>query len=91
MKEYDLVITNGTIIDGKRTPRFKGDIGIRDGVIESIGKVHTENAKKVIDAEGKIVAPGFVDLHTHFDSQIYWDPWCTICLLYTSPSPRDRG
>ena len=78
MKEYDLVIQNGTIIDGKRTPRFKGDIGIRDGVIESIGKVHTKNAKKVIDAEGKIVAPGFVDLHTHFDSQIYWDPWCTM-------------
>ena len=43
MKEYDLVIQNGTIIDGKRTPRFKGDIGIRDGQIETIGKVHTDN------------------------------------------------
>ena len=45
MKEYDLVIQNGTIIDGKRTPRFK-DIGIRDGVIESIGKVHTKKCKE---------------------------------------------
>ena len=78
MKKYDLVIQNGTIIDGKRTPRFKGDIGIVDGVIETIGKVDTGNAKQVIDAEGKIVAPGFVDLHTHFDSQVFWDPWCTM-------------
>ena len=51
MKAYDLVIKNGTILDGKRTPRFKGDIGIRDGQIETIGKVHTENAKEVIDAK----------------------------------------
>lgn len=78
MKKYDLVIQNGTIVDGKRTPRFKGDIGIVDGMIETIGKVDTGNAKKVIDAEGKIVAPGFVDLHTHFDSQVFWDPWCTM-------------
>ena len=49
MKDYDLVIQNGTIIDGKRTPRFKGDIGIRDGKIETIGKVHTDNAKEVIN------------------------------------------
>ena len=66
MKKYDLVIQNGTIVDGKRTPRFKGDIGIVDGMIETIGKVETGNAKQVINAEGKIVAPGFVDLHTHF-------------------------
>ena len=78
MKKYDLLIQNGTIVDGKRTPKFKGDIGIIDGVIETIGKIHTDNAKEVIDAEGKIVAPGFVDLHTHYDSQVYWDPWCTM-------------
>ncbi|MDC0028388.1 amidohydrolase family protein [Gammaproteobacteria bacterium] len=78
MKKFDLLIQNGTIVDGKRTPKFKGDIGIIDGVIETIGKIHTNNAKEVIDAEGKIVAPGFVDLHTHYDSQVYWDPWCTM-------------
>ena len=54
MKKYDLVIQNGTIIDGKRTPRFKGDIGIVDGVIETIGKVDTGNAKQVIDASLKV-------------------------------------
>ena len=49
MKKYDLLIQNGTIVDGKRTPKFKGDIGIIDGVIETIGKIHTNNAKEVFD------------------------------------------
>ncbi len=78
MKTYDLVIKNGTIIDGKRTPRFTGDIGIVDGLIDEIGRIDESNAKKVIDATGLIVAPGTVDLHTHFDSQLFWDPWCTM-------------
>ena len=77
--KYDLVIKGGMIIDGMQTPRYRGDIGVRNGVIVEIGSnIAVSGAKKVIDAKGKIVAPGFVDLHTHYDSQLFWDPWCTM-------------
>jgi len=76
---YDLVIKGGMIIDGMQTPRYRGDVGIRDGLIVEIGSnISVSAAKQVIDANGKIVAPGFVDLHTHYDSQLFWDPWCTM-------------
>ena len=78
MPKFDTMIKDGTIIDGLRTARYKGDIGITDGKIVSIGNINADTADKVIDAEGKIVAPGIIDLHTHYDSQIYWDPWCSI-------------
>ena len=77
--KYDLVIKGGMIIDGMQTPRYRGDIGVRDGMIVEIGSnIAVAGAKQVIDATGKIVAPGFVDLHTHYDSQLFWDPWCTL-------------
>jgi N-acyl-D-amino-acid deacylase len=75
---YDLLIAGGTVIDGLRTPRFTADVAIRDGRIAQIGSVEPEDAAQVIDARGLVVCPGFVDLHTHFDSQIFWDPYCTI-------------
>lgn len=81
MKDFDILIRNGTIVDGRRSPRFKGDIAIRDGRIAAMtgaGALAIDRADKVIDAEGLIVAPGFVDLHTHYDAQLFWDPWCTI-------------
>ncbi|MGE0226589.1 MAG: amidohydrolase family protein [Acetobacteraceae bacterium] len=78
MKQYDLVIRNGTIIDGTGLPRFKGDIAIRQGRIAKIGRVEASQGARVIDATGLIVAPGFVDLHTHYDAQVHWDPYCTI-------------
>lgn len=77
-RKYDKVIKNGTIIDGLRTPRYLSDIGIKDGKVAYIGSIRDPGDAEVIDAEGLIVAPGFVDLHTHYDSQIYWDPYCTI-------------
>ena len=78
MSKYDKVIKNGTIIDGTGLPRFKGDIGIRNGLIAKMGRIDAAQGAEVIDAEGLIVAPGFVDLHTHYDAQIHWDPYCTI-------------
>ena len=84
MPIYDIVIKGGTVIDGARTPRYKADVGIKDGRIASIGAIAGSDGGEVVDASGRVVAPGFVDLHTHYDSQVFWD-----CLLYTSPSPRD--
>jgi N-acyl-D-aspartate/D-glutamate deacylase len=76
--DYDLIIKQGTIVDGTQVPRFVGDIGIRDGVVAEIGSLKKASADRVLDAQGLIVAPGFVDLHTHYDAQIQWDPYCTI-------------
>jgi N-acyl-D-amino-acid deacylase len=79
MAKYDIVIKNGTIIDGLQTRRYRGDIGISKGrIVEIGGNIPTGDATEVVDAAGKIVAPGVVDLHTHYDSQIFWDPWCTM-------------
>jgi N-acyl-D-aspartate/D-glutamate deacylase len=78
MARYDTIIRNGTIIDGRNIPRFVGDIGISGGTIARVGRLGDADADQVIDATGLIVAPGFVDLHTHYDPQLFWDPYCTI-------------
>ena len=71
--QYDLLIKNGTVIDGSGMPRFRADIGVQRGKIAAIGRIR-DSAKDVIDAEGHVVAPGFIDGHTHMDAQIFWDP-----------------
>jgi N-acyl-D-amino-acid deacylase len=68
----DVIITGGTIVDGLGTPAYRGDLGIRDGIIVSVGDVN-DSAKRTIDATGKIVTPGFIDAHTHYDGQVTWD------------------
>ena len=78
MPEFDIVIKDGMIIDGTRAPRIRGDIGIKNGRIARIGRIPASDGKEVIDARGLIVAPGFIDLHTHYDAQLFWDPWLTI-------------
>ena len=78
MADYDIQIKGGTVVDGTRVPRYRADVWIKDGKVAQIGGRAPGFAKKVIDADGLIVAPGFVDLHTHYDAQIRWDPWCTI-------------
>jgi len=69
---YDLVIKNGTVVDGTGAARYQADVAIEGGKVAEIGKV-TEGAKRTIDAHGLVVAPGFVDPHTHYDAQICWD------------------
>ena len=77
--EHDLIIKNGNIIDGTGSEAYSADIAIKDGVITEIGEVNGEGSE-VIDAEGMTVSPGFVDIHTHLDAQIGWDPEMTpIC------------
>ena len=70
---YDLKVTGGTIIDGTGAPRFLGDLGIKNGKVVAMGSAPSE-AVRTIDATGKIVSPGFVDIHTHYDAQVMWDP-----------------
>jgi N-acyl-D-amino-acid deacylase len=70
---YDIVIKNGRVVDGSGRPPYQADVAIQGDRIAEIGKI-TDAADRVIDAEGHIVTPGFVDIHTHLDAQIFWDP-----------------
>jgi N-acyl-D-amino-acid deacylase len=75
--QYDLLITNGLVIDGTGLPRRRADIAIRDGRIVEIGQFSDSSAKRVLDAEGRVVAPGIVDPHTHYDPQLMFEPYGT--------------
>ncbi|MBV1904507.1 MAG: amidohydrolase family protein [Pseudomonadales bacterium] len=75
--QYDIKITGGTIIDGSGSAGYKGDVGIKDGKVLALGNVQGD-ATKTIDATGKLVTPGFVDIHTHYDAQVIWDKMLTI-------------
>lgn len=72
---HDLVIRGGTIVDGTGAPSFSGDLGISDGRVAEVGKVGA--GRREIDAGGLLVAPGWVDIHTHYDGQATWDPYMT--------------
>lgn len=101
---YDLKVTGGTVVDGTKAPRFVGDVGIKDGRVVAMG-VAPEEAAVSLEAAGLVVAPGFVDIHTHYDAQIFWDqlvscsPWhgvttivmgnCGFSVAPTRPAHRD--
>jgi len=72
MAQYDLIIRGGTIVDGSGAEAFTGDVAVKDGLIAAVGRIEG-SARREIDASGKIVAPGFVDIHTHYDGQATWD------------------
>ena len=90
----DLIIRNGTIADGSGNPLFSADIGITGDRIEAIGVI-TQQAQQEIDASGKIVSPGFIDPHTHFDAQLLWDGAAKPATSWPAGSkllpPRQRG
>ena len=73
----DLLIKNARICDGTGTPSVMGNLGVKDGVIQYLGKANGQTAERVLDADGLVLAPGFVDPHTHYDAQIAWDPLLT--------------
>jgi N-acyl-D-aspartate/D-glutamate deacylase len=101
---YDLKISGGSIIDGSGKPRYLGDVGVSGGKVVALGAAPGE-ARETIDATGRVVAPGFVDIHTHYDAQVLWDrmltisPWhgvttvvmgnCGFGVAPTRPSHRD--
>lgn len=73
---YDLLIRNGRIVDGSGMPSYRGDVGVKDGRIAEIGKLSGAAARGV-DADGAVIAPGFIDNHCHYDAQVTWDPLCS--------------
>ncbi len=78
---FDLLIKNGMVVDGTGFSRYRADVAVKDGRIAEIGRI-TGRAEKTIDAEGLFVAPGVIDLHTHYDVQPFWDRLCTSSIWH---------
>ena len=74
---YDIRIDNATIVDGTGTPGYSGSVGISGGKIVALGKA-PDDAATIINGTGKIVSPGFIDIHTHYDAQIMWDRMLSV-------------
>jgi N-acyl-D-aspartate/D-glutamate deacylase len=103
-EQFDLLIRGGTLVDGTGAPARRGDMGVRDGRIAALGDI-SGTAARVLDADGAVVAPGFIDIHTHYDVQVFWDrmltisPWhgvttvvmgnCGFAVAPTRPAHRD--
>ncbi len=80
--EYDLIVRNGMLIDGTGLPRRRVDVGVKDGRIARLARLENATANEEIDARGRIVAPGIVDAHTHYDPQITFDPYATMSCFH---------
>ena len=78
---YDLLLKNGRIVDGTGGPSYEGDVAVVDGRITETGRLGS-SAKRVIDVQGQVIAPGFIDNHCHYDAQVLWDPLCTFACYH---------
>ena len=74
---FDLLIKNAWIVDGNGPPGFAGDVAVRDGKIAAIETAISDQARHTLDAARQVVAPGFIDIQTHYDAQVFWDPLCS--------------
>lgn len=86
---YDVIIRGGDVIDGTGAARRRADVGINGDRISSIADLGEAEATQVIDATGHVVAPGFVDVHTHVDAQVFWDT--TVSRRRCTASPRSSA
>jgi N-acyl-D-aspartate/D-glutamate deacylase len=105
MSTYDILVRGGRLVDGTGAPERRADLGIRGGRIAAIGESLEADADRILEADGRVVAPGFIDIHTHYDAQILWDrglsvsPWhgvtsvvmgnCGFGVAPTRPAHRD--
>ena len=82
VSDYDLIVRGGYVVDGTGLPRRRVDVGVRDGRVAALARLDGEDAGEEIDADGRIVAPGIVDAHTHYDPQITFDPYATMSCFH---------
>jgi N-acyl-D-amino-acid deacylase len=82
MSSYDLIVRGGLVVDGTGLPRRRVDVGVRAGRVTKLARLDGERATREIDADGLIVAPGIVDVHTHYDPQITFDPYATVSCFH---------
>ncbi len=74
MPDLDLLVRDGTVVDGLQTPARRADVAVRDGAVVEVAERVDGSARRVLDADGLLVTPGFVDVHTHYDAQLHWEP-----------------
>jgi len=79
---YDLIVRGGYVVDGTGLPRRRVDVGVVDGRVAALARLDGADARETIDADGMIVAPGIVDVHTHYDPQITFDPYATVSCFH---------